>query len=132
AVLCSVGQWTLPLLMNISQRPAKVGTKPAPLSHLTIPYHGEMSTSPCPSPGAMSEDTFALGGVYIGSLESHVRTHQDFCSGMNVRSQSCQTGEKEVSPPVIEWRMNASTSAENSTIEAQVNDAGVQCTPQDI
>ncbi|XP_037785600.1 uncharacterized protein LOC119581278 [Penaeus monodon] len=111
ALLCSIGQWTAPLLVGASSSSSV--TQPA----LTKgdPSKGDaetskgVSSSTIPGTPLDEEDTFTLGGVYIGSLESHIRTHQAFCSGMNVRSQGCQTGELEASPPVIEWRIQMST-----------------------
>ncbi|XP_068232483.1 uncharacterized protein [Palaemon carinicauda] len=139
ALLSSVGKWTVPLVLGMnnvnSSIPQGKTNPPSSDHHLSIPYSGEMSTSPCPSPGPFSkgnhEDTFTMGGIYIGSLESHIRTHQAFCSGLNIRSQGCQTGTTEVSPPVIEWRMNTSHSSEKLN-RPQMTHVGVQCNPKDF
>ncbi|XP_069988948.1 uncharacterized protein [Penaeus vannamei] len=128
ALLCSIGQWTAPLLVGASSTSSVA--QPA-LTKGDAPKGGAetskgVSSSTIPSTPLDEEDTFTLGGVYIGSLESHIRTHQAFCSGMNVRSQGCQTGELEASPPVIEWRIQMSTE-ELSRASPTLEDVATQC-----
>lgn len=55
------------------------------------------------------------------------QTHQTICSGLNYRSQGCQTGEMEASPPVIEWRMHSSASREKLPQCPSMAHVGVQC-----
>ncbi|XP_042877339.1 uncharacterized protein LOC122256602 [Penaeus japonicus] len=128
ALLCSIGQWTAPLLVGAASSTAE---QQQALAKANTPKGDEdgskgVSSSTVPSTPLDEEDTFTLGGVYIGSLESHIRTHQAFCSGMNVRSQGCQTGELEVSPPVIEWRIQMSTE-ELSRASPTLEHVGTQC-----
>ncbi|XP_071550031.1 uncharacterized protein [Panulirus ornatus] len=136
ALVRPLGQWTAPLLVHSTS--SSMGKHiPSTASDTTqkmvlAQSGGEMGGSRCPSPALPGhapdqEDTFTLGGVYIGSLESHIRTHQAICSGLNYRSQGCQTGEMETSPPVIEWRMHPSASREELPQRPSLAHVGVQC-----
>ena len=59
------------------------------------------------------------------------QAHSGFCTDQNVRSQGCQTGEEESSPPVVEWRVLPPTPTLQETpplpAAPQVADIGVQC-----
>ncbi|KAG7174556.1 hypothetical protein Hamer_G016461, partial [Homarus americanus] len=131
-LVCSAGQWTKPVLVEKSHStplPQESDTSDLARTLILAQCGTEMDGSLCPTPSNHQEreDTFTRGGVYIGSLESHMRTHQAFCSGMNVRSQGCQTGEVEASPPVIEWRLHPSASREDHFQPPVVAHVEVQC-----
>lgn len=59
------------------------------------------------------------------------QAHSGFCTDQNVRSQGCQTGEEEASPPVVEWRVLPPTptlqEAPPDPIIPEVTSVGVQC-----
>ncbi|KAK4311608.1 hypothetical protein Pmani_016896 [Petrolisthes manimaculis] len=122
--LSSSTQWTVPFLLGVS--PQNLATQDAHLGrgHSQVVKASNESgiihcSSSSPSCQTLDDDTFTLGGVYIGPLQSHIRqTHSAFCSGLNSRSQSSQTGEdeNEISPPVIECRVLPPTPTQTAPL----------------
>ncbi|KAK3872017.1 hypothetical protein Pcinc_014807 [Petrolisthes cinctipes] len=140
--LSSSTQWTVPFLLGVS--PQNSATQDAHLerghsqvvkaSNESGIIHGSSSSPSCQT---LDDDTFTLGGVYIGPLQSHIRvimfqqTHSAFCSGLNSRSQSSQTGEDEISPPVIECRVLPPTPTQTAPLPPLISpttaSVSVQC-----
>ncbi|KAK8378719.1 hypothetical protein O3P69_009436 [Scylla paramamosain] len=134
AIMFTVSQWAAPLLAGSTSSLPASGSAPSPTLHPEALLEGSRSPSPVYSrrSSMLEEDTFTHGGVYIGSLQSHIRAHSGLCRDQNVRSQGCQTGEEEVSPPVVEWRVLPPTPTQQEALplpapSAEMADIGVQC-----
>ncbi|XP_050730805.1 uncharacterized protein LOC127005736 [Eriocheir sinensis] len=134
AIMFTVSRWAAPLLVAAPSSCSPPPGRPSkPALHAEALLEGSRSPSPVYSrrSSMLEEDTFTVGGIYMGSLKSHIRAHSGFCTDQNVRSQGCQTGEDEASPPVIEWRVLPPTPTLQEPppvlTAPEVTSVGVQC-----
>ncbi|MPD01005.1 hypothetical protein E2C01_096515 [Portunus trituberculatus] len=74
----TVSQWAAPLLAGSTSSLPASGSAPSPTLHPEALLEGSRSPSPVYSrrSSMLEEDTFTHGGVYIGSLQSHIRVSE--------------------------------------------------------
>lgn len=77
----TVSQWATPLFDGSASSTPATGSAPSPALHAEALLEGSRSPSPVYSrrSSMLEEDTFTVGGVYIGSLQSHIRVST--CTG---------------------------------------------------